>query len=321
MTSPEQGDKSDPLTKAQTKHRRRLWISRTLMALLFLSFLYGSYQLLGWLIAAVVPLTLGSTYYMQRKTGEASITDLHEEEPPLLLQNVVKSLSHDYGIEEPKIIVTNDGEVGRHLFVTKENGTHYLGTSTVYLDLVSGDALAADLAHEFEHLTNNDLYGGKLRAYSLEFFEHTAILIVSILATVAINILIWGNSPIVLHWSLPPFAILACTSLGFYLALKWESRESEWLADIGAMKHIGPDQLAKGFIEGQGIYGIPIIERIRDRVRVLFHSHPPTSKRLQFAGSVSDLSNDEFIETLDIEAIQENAEKYSEYTPDIDSEQ
>jgi len=320
MDSSEQSSNSDLLSRAQTKHRRRLWISRALMGLLFFAFLYAAYLLLEWLVGAVLALTLGIVYLIERKRGTDSVADLHTEEPSLLLENLVQSLAQDYGIDEPNIVVTDEGDFNKHLFVTREDGEYYLCVSTVYLDLVSGDALAADLAHEFEHLTNRDLHGGKFRRYAVELFVNTAILIVCIIATILITRLIWGFSPISIHWPLPIFGLLVGSSVGFYLAMKWESRETEWLADIGSMKYIGPEQLARGFVEHQIIYGIPIVERIRDRLRFLLHTHPPTSARIRFAGRVSDISADEFVDSLDLEAIQENAEKYEEYTPDVDSE-
>ena len=288
------------------------------MALLFLAFLYAAYQLLEWLVGAVLALTLGFVYFIERKRGQSSVTDLDKEEPSLLLENLVQSLAQDYGIDEPNLVVTDEGDFNKHLFVTKEDGEYYLCVSTVYLDLVSGDALAADLAHEFEHLTNRDLHGGRFRRYAVELFVNTAILIACILATILVTRLIWGFSPIRIHWPLPVFGLLAGSGVGFYLAMKWEARETEWLADIGSMNHIGPEQLARGFVEHQIIYGIPIVERLRDRLRFLLHTHPPTSTRLRFAGRVSDISADEFVDSLDLEAIQENAKKYEEYTPDPD---
>lgn len=311
-------DRSDLLSRAKTKHRRRLWISRLTMGVLFLIFLYGAYDLLEWVIVLPIGSSLGVLYLRNRNREGDSIADLGEEEPPLLLRNVVKSLSKDYEIEKPKVIVTNEGELNEHLYVVREDGVNYLGVSTVHLDLVSEDGLASGLAHEFEHLANRDLYGGRFRTFALEFFISTVTVIASIFAVVVGNKLLFGNSPIQVYWSVSGAGVLLVSSLGFYLSQKWAGRESEWLADIGAIEHIGAKQHVKGLLEQQLIYGIPIVERLRDRFFYLLHTHPPTMSRARFAEQVSEASIDEIIDSIELESLPKKAKKYSEFTPDMD---
>ena len=147
---------------------------------------------------------------------------------------------------------------------------------------------------------------------------NTVIFLIAIVGTELTTHLMFGSSVIRFRPTLLPTVAFCSGSIGFYLSNKWCNREIERLADIGAMEHIGAEKLAKGLVEQQIIYGIPLPDSLKAKLYNLRHTHPPTVSRIRFAGQVSDIPVDELVDRIDLEAIQENAEKYAHPTPEVD---